>query len=73
MSILSILMKSDKDEPSSAPRSDCGLCVPEQETVIWRGAFWRLIDASTATSPGFLRLIVNRHVTELSWLAKPER
>lgn len=73
MSILSILMKSDQDEPSSAPRPDCGLCVPEKEVVIWRGAFWRLIDASEATTPGYLRLIVNRHVTELSWLAKPER
>lgn len=41
--------------------------------MIWRGAFWRLIDASEAATPGTLRLIVNRHVTELSWLAKPER
>lgn len=73
MSLLSILMKSKRDEPSSKPRPDCGLCTRAEEVVVWRGAFWRLIDAQQPDYPGYMRLVANRHVTEVSWLAKAER
>jgi diadenosine tetraphosphate (Ap4A) HIT family hydrolase len=72
MSILSILMKSEPDEPASGPQPDCPLCAATDEAVIWRGAFWRLIDVRQPEYPGYIRLVLNRHVTELSWLAKPE-
>lgn len=73
MSMLSILMKSKRNEPSSKPRADCPLCTHTEERVIWRGAFWRLIDAQQPDYPGYMRLILNRHVTEVSWLSKIER
>ena len=73
MSLLSLLMKSKPNEPSSEPRADCPLCTRENEREIWRGAFWRLIDAQQPDYPGYMRLVLNRHVTEVTWLAKIER
>ncbi len=73
MSILSIFMKPDPNEPSSEAREDCALCSGDGGRVLWRGAYWRLVAVDDAHYPGYLRLVCNRHVTELAWLAKPER
>ncbi len=73
MSILSVLMKSDPNEPPSAPRADCALCSNDGGRVLWRGAYWRLVAVDDPDYPGYVRLVCNRHVTELGWLAKPER
>lgn len=73
MSMLSIFMKSKRNEPSSKSRPDCPLCTRAGEIEIWRGAFWRLIDAQQPDYPGYMRLVLNRHVTEVSWLSKVER
>ena len=71
--MLSIFMKSDPNEPSSTPQTDCEFCQAEGGRLLWRGAFWRLVAVDDPNYPGYVRLIANRHVTELSWLAKPER
>jgi diadenosine tetraphosphate (Ap4A) HIT family hydrolase len=73
MSILSVFLKSDANEPSSEPRQDCALCTSEGGRLLWRGAYWRLVAVEDPQLPGYVRLVSNRHVTELGWLAKPER
>jgi diadenosine tetraphosphate (Ap4A) HIT family hydrolase len=73
MSILDVLMKSPANERPSAPQSSCPLCTSDGGKLIWRGAFWRLVSVDEPGYPGFLRLIVNRHVAELSELALPEQ
>lgn len=73
MSLLSVFMKSDPSEPSSQPQADCALCQTDGGEVLWRGAYWRLVAVNDPGYPGYVRLIANRHVTELTWLAKPER
>jgi len=73
MSILDVLMKSPANERPSAPQSNCVLCETDGGRVLWRGAFWRLVAVDDPSYPGFLRLIINRHVAELSELAVPEQ
>lgn len=73
MSILSILMGSSRNEPSSAPRDDCPLCTSEGGQLIWRGAFWRVVSIDDPHNPGYVRLILNRHCAEFTELAKPEQ
>lgn len=66
MSILSVLMKSDPNEPSSERRDDCTLCTSDGARLIWRGAFWRAVSVDDPHYPGYVRLILNRHCTELT-------
>jgi diadenosine tetraphosphate (Ap4A) HIT family hydrolase len=73
MSILSLLLKSDPNEPSSEAKTDCALCNGDGGQVLWKGAYWRLVAVDDPAYPGYVRLIANRHVTELTWLAKPEQ
>ncbi|MFZ9345616.1 MAG: HIT family protein [Burkholderiaceae bacterium] len=70
---LSLLLGERRDEPSSAPQSDCPLCSSDGGTLIWRGAFWRLISVDDPQLPGYVRLVLNRHCTELTQLSKIER
>lgn len=73
MSIFSLLMKSNPDEPSSEPRADCPLCVGDGARLIWMGAFWRLVAVDDPSYPGYVRLILNRHCTELTMISKVEQ
>lgn len=73
MSILDVLLKSPANERSSAPQPDCPLCTTDGGELIWRGAFWRVVAVNDPNYPGYLRLIVNRHVAEFSELAAPEQ
>ncbi|WVN42371.1 HIT family protein [beta proteobacterium MWH-UniP1] len=73
MSILDVLMKSPANERSSMPQPDCSLCTTDGDRLIWRGAFWRVVSVDDPNYPGYLRLIVNRHVAEFSELAAPEQ
>ncbi len=45
---------------------DCPLCDVPGETVLWQDTFCRVILADEADYPGFLRVIVNAHVKEMS-------
>ena len=51
----------------------CPLCQPQEETVLWRNALLRVILVNDPYYPGFCRVIVNRHVKEMTDLAPDER
>lgn len=51
----------------------CPLCVSDGEQVLWREALLRVILACDPDYPGLCRVIVNRHVREMSDLAAADR
>jgi diadenosine tetraphosphate (Ap4A) HIT family hydrolase len=51
----------------------CELCDAEGGTVLWRDDFCRVVRPAVEGYPGFLRVIVNRHVKEMTDLAERER
>lgn len=56
--------------------SSCPLCQPENETLLWRNAFCRIIrvgGAEGAAFPGFCRVIWSGHVAEMSDLSDEEQ
>ena len=46
--------------------ADCPLCDVRGETVLWQDTFCRVILADEVDYPGFLRVIVNTHIKEMS-------
>ena len=53
--------------PPSADRFDsCPLCLGKAEDVLWRDARCRIIDARHADYPGYLRVIWEAHVAEMT-------
>ena len=71
--MLFFFKKPDPDEVSSAPREDCILCTTEGGRLIWRGAYWRAITPDEPNLPGIVRLVLNRHCTELTQISQPEQ
>jgi len=51
----------------------CPLCQRTDETVLWRNAALRVIDASAEGHPGFTRVIWQAHVREMTDLSATER
>jgi diadenosine tetraphosphate (Ap4A) HIT family hydrolase len=51
----------------------CPLCSGDGETVLWRDAVCRVIRAPEPDYPGFLRVIVNAHVKEMTDLPHDDR
>lgn len=51
----------------------CVFCEGDGGTVLWRDARLRVIHAAVEGHPWFLRVILNRHVPEMSDLDPPER
>jgi diadenosine tetraphosphate (Ap4A) HIT family hydrolase len=51
----------------------CPLCQPNTEQVLWRDATLRVILAGDANYPAFCRVILNRHVQEMTDLPPDER
>jgi diadenosine tetraphosphate (Ap4A) HIT family hydrolase len=51
----------------------CPLCDPPGGTVLWQDAFCRVIRADEPDYPGFLRVILNAHVREMTDLPPAER
>ena len=51
----------------------CELCDTDGGALLWRDDFCRVVRPSVAGYPGFLRVIVNRHVKEMTDLAERER
>lgn len=45
---------------------DCPLCHADDDDTLWRDDFCRVILANEPDYPGFLRVIVNAHVREMS-------
>lgn len=53
--------------------NDCPLCRADGEDVLWRDEFCRVILVPEPDYPGFLRVICNAHVKEMTDLAPAER
>ncbi|MCC6609965.1 MAG: HIT family protein [Burkholderiales bacterium] len=52
---------------------DCELCAGPGGTVLWRDGFCRVVAAGDPDYPGFCRVILDRHVREMTDLAPEER
>lgn len=53
--------------------SDCPLCDAPGGRVLWQDEFCRMVLADEPDYPGFLRVILNRHVKEMTDLVPEER
>jgi diadenosine tetraphosphate (Ap4A) HIT family hydrolase len=53
--------------------ASCPLCQPQHENVLWHDAWLRIIRVDDRDYPGFCRVILNRHVKEMTDLAPDER
>lgn len=53
--------------------ASCPLCVSENETVLWRDDLARAILVADPKYPAFCRVILNRHVKEMTDLVPEER
>ena len=54
-------------------QDDCPLCQHAGGVLLWRDAFCRVIRADEPDFPGFLRVILNVHVKEMSDLAPADQ
>lgn len=53
--------------------STCPLCQALNEELLWQDNLLRIIRVGDAQYPGFCRVILNRHVKEMTDLAQDER
>lgn len=53
--------------------STCPLCQAHNEELLWRNDLLRVIRVDDAAYPAFCRVILNRHVQEMTDLSVPER
>lgn len=51
----------------------CELCVSNGGRLLWRNAFCRIVSVADPDYPGFCRVILNRHVAEMTDLADDEQ
>ena len=54
-------------------KGPCELCETEGGAVLWRDEFLRVVAVEDADYPGFCRVILQRHVAEMSDLPTPQR
>ena len=52
---------------------DCELCEDDGGSVLWRDDFCRIVRVSSRDYPGYCRVILNRHASEMTDLAASER
>jgi diadenosine tetraphosphate (Ap4A) HIT family hydrolase len=53
--------------------STCVLCEADGGTLVWRDAFCRVVLPQEAGYPGFVRVIANAHVVEMTDLSDAQR
>jgi diadenosine tetraphosphate (Ap4A) HIT family hydrolase len=53
--------------------SACPLCRPQNEIILWQDAMLRVIRVGDPDYPGFCRVILNRHIKEMTDLDPAER
>lgn len=53
--------------------TDCELCNPVSELVLWQDGFCRVTLVDDSDYPGFCRVILERHMSEMTDLSAPER
>jgi len=58
---------------ATPPPRDCELCREDGGSVLWRDAFCRVVAVDDPDYPGYCRVILNRHVPEMTDLAPDER
>lgn len=51
----------------------CELCNPDPEHVLWRDGFCRIVAIDEPGYVGFCRVILEKHMSEMSDLSAPER
>jgi diadenosine tetraphosphate (Ap4A) HIT family hydrolase len=51
----------------------CALCQESGEDIVWRNDLARVVWVNDADYPGFCRVILNRHVAEMTDLSPSER
>jgi diadenosine tetraphosphate (Ap4A) HIT family hydrolase len=51
----------------------CELCEKDGGALLWRDDFCRVVRPAVDGYPGFVRVVLGRHVREMSELAPPER
>ena len=52
---------------------DCVLCHPQKENVVWKNKELRIIQVDDPLFPGYFRVILNKHIAEMSDLTDDER
>ncbi len=52
---------------------DCVLCEEAEETALWQDEFCRVVHAREADYPGLCRVVLNRHVKEMTDLSRAEQ
>lgn len=52
---------------------DCVLCHPQKENVVWKNKELRVIQVDDPLFPGYFRVILNKHIAEMSDLTDDER
>ena len=52
---------------------DCELCDPASELVLWQDGFCRVTLVDDSDYPGYCRVILERHMSEMTDLSAPER
>lgn len=52
---------------------DCLLCRETGGTLVWSNPLLRVIDADDPVYPGTMRVVLNRHVTEMTDLAEADQ
>jgi diadenosine tetraphosphate (Ap4A) HIT family hydrolase len=58
---------------SGSEASSCSLCHEDGGTLVWQNAFFRVVAIDDPGYPGYVRVILNRHVAELSDLYESEQ
>jgi len=53
--------------------TDCPLCITRDAPALWRDAWLRVVSTADAGYPGFVRVIWEAHVREMTDLEPPER
>jgi diadenosine tetraphosphate (Ap4A) HIT family hydrolase len=60
-------------EPEVTSLADCPLCQVQGEDILWQDEFCRVMLAADADFPGFCRVILQSHVSEMTDLEPAER
>jgi diadenosine tetraphosphate (Ap4A) HIT family hydrolase len=55
------------------PGEPCELCAASGGELLWRDEFCRVVNVEEADYPGFCRVVLQRHVKEMTDLSPPER
>lgn len=51
----------------------CELCINKHPNEIWRNDFCYVIDAKDSLIPGYIRVVLNNHIAEMSDLTQAQR